>query len=254
MRFDTVLATLALAGAGVSAAPLDRRTAEALAAIVRSPNLDGLGPVLPWFPGKVYNSPDPNGEKRDAAQSSPGQFTAPRLGLIHLPGYDSSTISQPPSLQKRQVDLEDLEAWAKSDPLSGLGPRQLGEQKRHVGSQDWSDFITTGDFPVGTGRLASAEKREADWSRTPPLLRPSPENFEEALEPIVPMPPFVQMKRHADPGGLRPITRPGWTHSNSQPAEEKRGAFPQEWLGRPRVPVPKSGGRLAVCGLYIGEC
>ncbi|GIZ48916.1 hypothetical protein CKM354_001195900 [Cercospora kikuchii] len=196
MRFDTALATIALAGAGVSAAPIDRRTAEALSAIVRSPDLDGLGPVLPWFPGKVYNSPGPNGEKRDAVQLLAGPFRASEL--IPFPEYGPSTGSQPPSLQKRQVDLEDLEAWAKSDPLSRLGPGQLSEQKRHVGSQDWSDFITI--------------------------------------------------------GGLRPITRPDWTNSNSPPAEQKRAAYPQDWLGRPRVPAPKSGGRLAVCGLYIGEC
>lgn len=293
MRFDTALATLALAGAGVSAAPLDRRTAEALAAIVGSPNLDGSGPVGPWFPEELYNSPGPNGEKRDAVEPLPSWFPFP--GLIQLPGYGSSTGSQGPSLQQRSVDLE---AWAKSNPFSELGNsfgrRSPGEQKRHVGPQEWPDSSNTGDLPWGNLVLASAEKRAFigpqpfDRLRNPTHLGPQPQVWEkrDARLPGDPMLPSRGNGGIVLPGGSifqdlfgdvklqqreaqSPESSTNWRGSRItlpggpfiQPEElfgdmklQQREAYPQEWLGRPRVPVPKTGGRLAVCGLYIGEC
>ncbi|CAK1367403.1 unnamed protein product [Cercospora beticola] len=257
MRFDTALATLALAGAGVSAAPLDRRTAEALAAIVGSPNLDGSGPVGPWFPEELYNSPGPNGENRDAVEALPSWFGSP--GLIQLPGYGSSTGSQGPSLQQRQVDLE---GWAKSNPFSELGNnfgrRSPGEQKRHVGPQEWPDSFNIGDFPRGNLVLASAEKRALigpqpfDHFQTPTHFGPRPQIWEkrDARLPGATIPPSRGASRIVLPGG--PFIRPEELFGDMK--LQQREAYPQEWLGRPRVPVPKTGGRLAVCGLYIGEC
>ncbi|PPJ51119.1 hypothetical protein CBER1_06605 [Cercospora berteroae] len=235
MRFDTALATLALAGAGVSAAPLDRRTAEALAAIFGSPSLYWSGPA-----------------------------------------------SVP---QKRQFDLQ---GWAESDPFSELrnfGPSLMGEQKRHVaGPQDWPDTITIGNLPVGNVALAAAQKRALLEPPFNPFINPV------VTEPLRDSHYIYNNKREAvfpgagifkDLPGTKPYfpLAPDWAQPQKREAHvaetdssapslgyfpgypgigkllsaaQKREAYPQ--FGRERVPPPKNGIELAVCGYYIGRC